>query len=285
MKISASIQKLPVLRSAYGGLTKSERRIADYIADNAIDVMEKTISEIAASTGSSEITVSRFCKKLGFNGLQELKRNITAELSAAGNVEFHDIHSDDTCREVAEKIFKNITEGLQDTLSLLNYEEIDKAADILLHARHIAVYGFGNSATVCHDMETRYLRLGLSIQAYSDSHMMVTSAALMLPEDAVIAISHTGASTELLQAVRRARVNGAKIIVITSHGRSQLASLSDVCLCGMGREVAYSSEAGASRLIHMAIDDVLYTRIAMANPDRFHDNMRKMRQEISKKKE
>lgn len=64
------IQKFPVLRSAYGGLTKSERRIADYITAVPERVLAQTISDIASATESSEITVSRFCKKLGFSGLQ-----------------------------------------------------------------------------------------------------------------------------------------------------------------------------------------------------------------------
>lgn len=285
MEVSDFIKKFPVLRSAYGGLTKSERRIADYMAGHATEVMEKTISDIAASTGSSEITVSRFCKKLGFSGLQEFKRNMAAELSTTETEEFHDIHSDDSCRDVATKIFNNISEGLQDTLSLLDYKRIDDAAEVLVRAHRIAIYGFGNSATVCRDIETRYLRLGLITQAYSDSHMMVTSAALISSRDAVIAISHTGESKELLAAISRAKLNGATIIVITSHARSPLAALADICLCGMGREVKYSSEAGSSRLIHMAMSDVLYTRIAMINHDAFHENMHKMRQEIIKMKE
>lgn len=279
-----SIQKFPILRSVYGGLTKSERRIADYIAVHTAQVMEQTISEIAQKTQSSEITVSRFCKKLGFSGLQELKLNLTAELSVADTKEYHDIHQEDTCQTVGMKIFENIAEGLQDTLSLLDYDGIDQAAEVLRAARRIAVYGFGNSATVCKDIETRFLRLGLAVQAYADSHMQVTSAALLSPEDAVIAISHSGASQELLQSVWAARREGARIIAITSHGQSPLARLSHICLCGMGREVKYSSEAGASRLIHMAIGDILYTRIAMADTNQFNQNMKKMRGEILKKR-
>lgn len=50
-----SIQKFPILRSVYGGLTKSERRIADYIAVHTAQVMEQTISEIAQKTQSPEV--------------------------------------------------------------------------------------------------------------------------------------------------------------------------------------------------------------------------------------
>ena len=65
------LQLFPVLRSAYGGLTKSERRIADYIVDHTDEVMEQTVSDLAVHAQSSEITISRFCKKLGCSGLKE----------------------------------------------------------------------------------------------------------------------------------------------------------------------------------------------------------------------
>ncbi len=279
-----AIQRFPVLRSVYGGLTKSERRIADYIAFHAEEIRDETVSGLAGHTQSSEITISRFCKKLGCSGLKDLKLMLAGDLSAGQAKEFHDIKASDTSRDVAEKVFANLSEGLQDTLSLLDYEALDQAAAALLKARRIYVFGFGNSATVCTDIVTRFLRLGLAIREYADSHMQVTAAALLTKDDAVIAISHSGASKELLQSVEAAKKSGAKIIAITSHRRSPLADLSDYCLCGMGREVRYMSEAGASRLIHMAIGDVLYTRMAMQMPEAFRENIEKMRSEISKKR-
>ena len=247
--------------------------------------MEQTVSDLAVHAQSSEITISRFCKKLGCSGLKELKLMLAAELSAAPQKAFHDIQTGDSGRDVAAKVFANIAEGLQDTLSLLDYGALDAAARLLLKAQRIYVFGFGNSATVCMDMATRFLRLGLAIREYADSHMQVTAAALMTADDVVIAVSHSGASKELLQSVQAARENGAKVIVITSHGQSPLAALADICLCGMGREVQYTSEAGASRLIHMAIGDVLYTRVAMQEKAVFQDNMEKMRREIVKKRQ
>lgn len=280
----AAIQSFPVLRSAYEGLTKSERRIADYIASHVYLVMDQTGTDLANAAGSSEITVSRFCKKLGCSGLKELKLMLAADLSVQEKRLSPDIDNTDESCDVAQKIFRSITEGLQDTLSLLDYGSIDKAAAALRRARRVVVLGFGNSATVCRDLATRYLRLGLTISDYSDAHMQVTAAALLSPDDVVLAVSHSGASADLLQSVTAAKECGATIIAITSHGQSPLAKMADICLCGMGREVRYSSEAGASRLIHMAIGDVLYTRIAMDDPELYHKNMKKMRRQISKKK-
>ena len=276
---------LPILRSVYQDLTKSEQRIASYIMENAARIMEQTIPELAGNTKSSEITISRFCKKLGFSGLQALKIALAAELSNAGEMEFREIGDKDTDEQVAAKVFQNIMDGLQDTLKILDFQQVAKAVQVLQKARRVAVYGYGNSATVCQDIETRFMRFGMVIQAYADMSQQLTSASLLTKEDVVIAVSHTGATIKLLEAVRVARRAGAAVIVITSYAQSNLAKLGDVVLTGMGREVHYSSESVASRLIHMAITDVLYTAMARSNPEDYHDNIAKMRSVIADTRE
>lgn len=277
--------QLPILRSVYQDLTKSEQRIADYIMENAEKIMEQTIPELAHNTGSSEITVSRFCKKLGFSGFQALKIALVTELTAAGREDFQEINEKDSDQQVAAKVFQNIMDGLEDTLKILDFGEISRAVDALLGARRVAVYGFGNSATVCRDIETRFLRFGMAVQAYSDMSQQLTSASILTLEDVVIAISHTGATLKLLESVRVAKEAGATVIAITSYAQSNLAKLGDIVLTGMGREVHYSSESAASRLIHMAIADVLYTGIARRQPQQYHDNIAKMRSVISTTRE
>lgn len=276
---------LPILRSVYQDLTKSEQRIASYIMENAAMIMEQTIPELAGNTKSSEITISRFCKKLGFSGLQALKIALAAELSNAGEMEFREIGDKDTDEQVAAKVFQNIMDGLQDTLKILDFQQVAKAVQVLQRARRVAVYGYGNSATVCRDIETRFMRFGMVIQAYADMSQQLTSASLLTKEDVVIAVSHTGATIKLLEAVRVAKRAGAAVIVITSYAQSNLAKLGDVVLTGMGREVHYSSESVASRLIHMAITDVLYTAMARSNPESYHDNIAKMRSVIADTRE
>ncbi|MDQ0204276.1 MurR/RpiR family transcriptional regulator [Pectinatus haikarae] len=283
MKKENQIQ-LPILRSSYDNLTKSERRIADYILANAKNFIEQTVSDIAANTGSSEITVSRFCKKLGFSGLQGLKIALAREIFSPDETVYQDISVDDNYDILAGKIFKNISDGLQDTLKLLNFKDVESAVELLSKARRIVTYGFGNSATVCRDIETRFIRFGIPVQAYCDSHQQFTSASLLNENDAVIAVSHTGESIELLESVKIARKSKAKIVAVTSYARSSLAKLADISLNGMGREVHYRSEAVASRLIHMAIIDLLYTGIAIKNHDSYMKNIGKMRKVIAQKR-
>ncbi len=276
--------QIALFRSAYPEMTRKEKRIAAYIEAHAATIMEETISELAAHTESSEITISRFCKKLGFPGLQSLKIALASEIQPQDSEVFGEICQGDAAPQVAAKVFQNIADGLQDTLKSLDYEALDSAAALLLAARCVFVFGVGNSATVAKDIETRFLRFGLSIHAYADTHQQVTAAAVLQPGDVVIAVSHTGGTLELLESVALAKAGGAHVIALTSYPRSRLAREAGIVLSGRGREVRYSSEAVASRLVHMAVTDVLYTRMAMLDSARYRENMKKMREAIAKKR-
>ncbi len=81
-----------------------------------------------------------------------------------------------------------------------------------------------------------------------------------------------------------AKKKGAAVIVIIGHILSPLAKIADICLHGIGREANYSTEAGTSRMVHMAIGEVLYTRIVMADSDGFRKNMECMWHETGKKR-
>jgi len=275
---------LPILRSCYHDLTKAERRIADYILENSHEAIHKTISEIASNTNSSEVTVSRFCKKLGYSGLQSLKIALAGDIFTPMESVYQEVDINDSYEDIAAKIFTSINEGLQDTLKLLDFDALRKAVNLLSNAHKIDVYGFGTSAMICHDIENRFIRLGKPVQAFSDAHMQITSASLLTSKDVIIAVSHTGATIDILQSVNIAKQNNVPIIAITSYLRSPLAKTADIVLHGMGREVNYRSESMASRLVHLAIADLLYTGVSIKNSDQFLDNMKKMRLAIAERR-
>jgi DNA-binding MurR/RpiR family transcriptional regulator len=268
----------------YPEFTKSQQKIADYISSHPNEVVRQSISEIAENTNSSEITVSRFCHKAGFSGLQDLKIALASEIFTPLETVVPDININDTMQEMATKVFLNTINSLQDTLKLLDFDAISKAADLIYNAHKIDVYGYGVSSAVTKDIENHLVRIAKPVIAFSDLHMQVTSAALLVPEDVVIVVSHSGANLDLMPAVRLAKGNGAKVILITSYANTPLSKLADIVLCGAGREVNYRSEATASRLVHLALMDLIYTALMLRDPDRFTNNMNKMRLEIAKRR-
>ncbi len=276
--LSEKARELPLFSSSAPSLTPSDAKIANYIADHLSDFMQMTISELSSGISVSEITISRFCKKFDLAGLQALKIALSKELNTNP---MRDISSNDNCREITSTIFSNLQEGLSNSLNLLDFKIMDAAADALNKAQRLLLFGYGNSATVCHDMATRFVRLGKSCEVSSDPHQQMTLASICKSNTTIIAVSYTGSSVNLVTALKRAKESGAKIVLITSHKNSPASKQADFTLIGLGPEVRHNSEASTSRLIHMAIGDVLYTKISFMQNKEFEHNMQRMREAVA----
>lgn len=275
---------LPRIRSGFNDLTKTEQKTATYILDNPSDVIHMTITELAEAAQNAEATVFRLCKKLGFSGYQELKIALAGDVYTPLESVYKEVNPADSIGTMISKIFNDINEGLQDTLKIIDEDAVEKAIEAITATKRIAVYGSGGSAVIAADIEHRFMRFGISVRAYSDPHLQITSATLLQPGDVVIAVSHTGANRDVLDAVKAANSNHVTTIAITSYMRSPLSQLATIALHGMGREINYRSEAMASRLIHLAIVDVLYVGSLLRQQDKIIENMNKVRQAIAKRK-
>lgn len=275
---------LPRIRSSFNDLTKTEQKTATYILENPSEVIHMTITELAEAAQNAEATVFRLCKKLGFSGYQELKIALAGDLYTPLESVYKEVDPTDSIRTMASKIFLGINEGLQDTLKIIDEDAIERAIQAITTTRRIDVYGSGGSAIIASDIEHRFMRFGISVRSYSDPHLQIASATLLQPGDLVIAVSHTGANRDVLEAVEMAKSNQVTTIAITSYLRSPLSQAVDIALHGMGREVTYRSEAMASRLIHLAIIDVLYVGSLLRQQDKIIENMKRVRKSIAKRK-
>ncbi len=272
---------LPRIRSIVTGLTKAEQKVADYILANPGKVINLSITELAETTGGAEATIFRLCQKLGYKGYQRFKIALAGDLYTPAESVCKEVDPGDSLGTVAGKVFQSINEGLQDTLKILNQAALEQAVELLVAARRIDAYGCGGSAVIANDIEHRFMRFGVPVRAYADPHMQISSAALLEAEDVVIAISHTGSNRDLLDSVKMAKASGAKVIAITSHMKSPLSKLADISVYGTAKETEYRSEAMASRLVHLAIVDVLYVGVVLRMQERIGDNMEKIRQAIA----
>jgi len=272
---------LPRIRSITEALTKAERKVAEYILSNPEQVIHLSITELAESAGSAEATIFRLCKKIGFKGYQRFKIALAGDLYTPSESVYKEVDSGDSLNVVAKKVFQSINEGLQDTLKIIDESALEQAVHLISNARRIYAYGSGGSAVIANDIEHRFMRFGIPVRAYADAHMQISSAALLEPEDVIIAVSHTGSNRDLLDSVHMAKESGAKIIAITSHMKSPLSKIVHVSLIGTAKETEYRSEAMASRLVHLGIVDVLYVGVLFRQQERIIGNMQKIRQAIA----
>ena len=84
---------------------------------------------------------------------------------------------------------------------------IERAVDVLLHARRLEIYGCGVSGCVAIDAQQRFFRLGIPVVVHRDTHLQAMSSALLSPGDCVMMISQTGRTRDLIDSARVAAGN------------------------------------------------------------------------------
>ena len=76
-----------IIFAEYDNFFDAEKKIANYILNNSAKVVELTIAELAEAAGTSEATVSRFCKRCNMKGFHHLKITLAKELVEANESE------------------------------------------------------------------------------------------------------------------------------------------------------------------------------------------------------
>lgn len=257
---------LPELRARLPGLSRAAARVARLAIAHPGDVARMTIGEIARAAEVSEPTVIRFCRALGLAGWPDLKVRLAASLMSGVPYVHSALRPDESIAGLTGKVFDNAVSALLRVRDALDPAAVESAIGLLARARRIEFYGVGNSGIVAADAQHKFFRFDLAVAAYSDSHVQAMAAALLGPADALVAISHSGRSRELLEAVALARANGCPVIAITASG-TPLAELAAPHLRADIQEDTALYSPMISRLAHLAIIDVLALGVALRRGD------------------
>ena len=251
--------KVRFMRSQMG---PSEKKIANYILENSAEIIGISVSELAKKCECGDATVVRFSRKLGFQGYQALKIALAAEMNLTSSIS-NEIEKTDSCLEIFRKRINDISVALWNTESVLNANDLESAANIIMNAKRIVIFGLGNSAAIAKDAAHKFLRLGLNAQACSDNHIQAIIASHLDRNSVAIAISHSGASKDIVDACRLSKIGNAKTICITNYSDSPLVKEADIALFTKSDETQHSKLAMSSRIAQLAIFDAIYTYIVI----------------------
>ncbi|CAN7198169.1 MurR/RpiR family transcriptional regulator [Caballeronia sp. LjRoot34] len=255
-------------------LRPSERKLADYVIDAPREVLDLAMTDFAKRAGVSQPTIARFCQALGFSGFREFKIRLAQSIASdvPAPAVFRDVRADEPAAGVAAKVLDRTIGALLQVRNSLSSDSVAAAINLLADARRIEFYGAGGSGIAALDIQHKFFRLGVPSVAYSDPHTYTTSAALLGAGDVVVAVSNTGRTRDILDAVKSALQGGAKVIAIT-HGSSPLARLASVGLFANVDEDTDIFSPMTSRVSHLAIGDILAVGVALARGPEFAERL------------
>lgn len=265
------------IRARLPEFTGALQRVADRVLADPAGAARATIVELAARSGTSPATVTRFCRALGFDGYAQLRLGIAGETGRAAReagwtVDIgREIQPGDPLVHVLHQIMAADTRAMRETAARLDLRAIAAAADAITVARRVDIYGTSGSALVGAELQFCLHRIGVAAWCWKDVHDGLTSAATLRRGDVAIGVSHSGQSQETIEVLAEAGSHGARTVAVTSVARSPLADVADVVLLTAVQESPLRPDALSARHPQMIVLDLLYIAVAQRLHDRAHN--------------
>jgi len=251
------------LRSASADMTPAIERVATAVLNEPDVVLYQSITELADHSKSSEATVMRFCRDLGFSGFQDFKLALARELATRDS----SAQSTNGGDAVQDLVATAIT-ALKETEKLIDRTALEQAASVLVGARHIAIFGVAASAITAEYLAYKFTRIGLMCRAGRDAHLAMMTAATANSSVVQIIVSSSGSTFDAVRVAEVARASKCKVIGITNRSKSPLVGMCDITFVASWPETPLTGGAFPSKISQLLIVDALISAILKADPKR-----------------
>lgn len=245
-------------------LSRDQRAVGQWLLKHRDEADRVTVRQVAAAVGTSPTTAVRLAKNLGYEGFDALRQELAFETNYLNhNYRGVDVNSPflptDSSLRVATKVCALARETADDTLSLLDPDELDRAVALIDQARVIHVGAVSFPVLYAEDFQLKMNRVGKPVVVTPLVGEPLFTENLVQPGDVALVISYSGTTPATLDVARMYQQRGAPIIALTSLGSNDLRELADVVLSVTTRERLYSKIAGfTSEFSIKIVLDTLY---------------------------
>jgi len=237
-------------------------RIARFVLRSPKRARSMTIRNLADACDTSAATVTRFCRALGYGGYKEFQFDLVAALVETNPPHLEDFTARASPRVIFEQVFACNRQSLLETAKILDSRTLARVGRLLLAGTRVFFLGLGGSGMLARDAAQRFLSLGLTAVAIADPYDQVFVADNSRRGDVLFGISHTGQSTHVVEAIRRARRRHASTVALTNYPQSPLAKVSELHLITAFPERRINAAVSSSRIAQMCVIDSLYFIVA-----------------------
>lgn len=260
----------------YNQLTKTEKKIADFLIRNVDRVLFMSITDLAESCGVADASVYRFCRSVGAKGYQDFKMKLSLSvMPEEQGIRETENFKVDSLEFTLDKILQNYVGILKETRMLIDKESVRKAVQMMEEAKTVYFFGIGDSLLTAKEARNKFLRICGKVNCIEDPHMQAMTASMAGPEDLIFIISYSGATKDNVHVARIAKKAGAKVISITRFIKSPLTNYADILLLCGSNEGPLDGGAMGTKMSQLYIIDVLFQEYYSRNKQLSMENNKK----------
>ncbi|MDX3772557.1 MurR/RpiR family transcriptional regulator [Chromatiaceae bacterium AAb-1] len=221
------------IRSMLEQMSVIERKLAEFILDNAHLLRDYSSQQLADAVGISQSSVVKFCQKLGYKGYPDLKLAVNEAVITATtlNRDTNETTTEEnSLLSLVEQLQFSLQSHLRSIMSVNHEKNLLDAAQSLHQADKVLLAGYGKSGIVAADMQFRLLQQGKLAISHTDPIVLQQFTRTLTRNSVILLISESGQNTRLLELAALAAEQKVKIISLTSYKTNALAIAADINL-------------------------------------------------------
>ncbi len=260
MKISQALNNAPLherVAALTDELSATERRVAEYMAQNPDEVAVASATQLAEATGASDATVVRTARALGYPGLRELKRALIETLTRRQNPASV---LDDRLGRIArdghdyDRVLADTVDLVQQLRASMDAATWQTAVETVHEAHRVFTYGIGPASSIADYLAIMFNRIGVEAHSWALTGFRLADALLNLrSDDAVVIFAPLRLFREIDVIIQHANNLGARVIVVSEALGLSLADRADVVLATPQSTTNAASELTAGHLLAHAL--------------------------------
>ncbi|HEY9573913.1 MAG TPA: MurR/RpiR family transcriptional regulator [Lachnospiraceae bacterium] len=279
-----AISCLKKIQSKIDYLTAAEQKVGYYILEHGNEVLSLTVTELAEKSNSSDATVVRFCRSIGYKGYQEFKIGLAQDAILPYKHLNTQLEETDSVEKIFDKIIRSEIDVLEETRNVLELSELQRAVDVIKNASRIVIVGCGGSMIVGQDAMHKFLKVGIRCIAQMDVDLQAMEVSLATKEDVVLGISHSGTNRSTVAALQLAKKNGVSTIGLTTQGKSPMQKYCDIVLKTATKETTFKSESVTARIAQLSVIDTIVAVLSLQDSEKSYKAIQKTRSATANRK-
>ena len=224
---------LAIIRAARDGMSANEKKLANFILENASLIRDYSSQQLARSVGVSQSSVVKFSQKLGYKGFTDLKLAVHESVVRQGsNVSAFPGSDDRDLAELTVKdwLFERKRNAMSSVAAINDNESLLAAVRAIDNASRVQVIGTGTAYLVAKDLALRLIGLGKPAIAEESIEVSGNCLSLLCRGDCLVVISESAQASTLVEVLRPAKKAGVVVVSITEQSAGTLGAISDVRL-------------------------------------------------------
>ena len=232
------------IRSERDRMSAVERRVADFILENARLLRDYSSQQLADALGISQSSVVKFTQKLGYRGYPDLKYAVGAAIGAPDDVPGLEAPA----RPESGALWLLKGHAVEATHLINGDDVIQAAVHVISGAGKVFVFGTGDDDLRARGFSQRLAMIGIVAMHHPDLAHLSAQLALAGRGDALVLLSEHGRSPALPRVAQHMHEQGGLVISLTRHSGNALRHMADIPLA----VVAHDDAAHVQSLLYQS---------------------------------